>query len=143
MDDVENTDLDNQNIEEFDLEEESTPIDLEALVKKARRSREIDVSDVQAPSGECSAFGFDHRAGTPHGYADPTPVHVHRLDDRAVVVEECDVERKPHADRVDPTARAQDQCTFEVVAAEQSSASSGPGASMPSGASSLGEPLAD
>jgi RNA polymerase primary sigma factor len=46
--DTENTDLDNQDVEEFDLEEEPTPIDLEALVKKARRSREIDVSDVQA-----------------------------------------------------------------------------------------------
>lgn len=46
--DVENADLDNQDIEEFDLEEEAAPIDLEALVKKARRSREIDVSDVQA-----------------------------------------------------------------------------------------------
>ena len=39
---------DNEDIEEFDLEEEPPPIDLEALVKKARRSREIDVSDVQA-----------------------------------------------------------------------------------------------
>ncbi len=47
--DVEDADLDNQDIEEFDLEdEEETPIDLEALVKKARRSREIDASDVQA-----------------------------------------------------------------------------------------------
>ncbi|MCB9420863.1 MAG: RNA polymerase sigma factor RpoD [Ardenticatenaceae bacterium] len=50
--DVEDADLDNQDIEEFDLEEEdddeATPIDLEALVKKARRSREIDISDVQA-----------------------------------------------------------------------------------------------
>jgi RNA polymerase primary sigma factor len=47
--DVEDADLDNQDIEEFDLEEEEeTPIDLEALVKKARRSREIDISDVQA-----------------------------------------------------------------------------------------------
>lgn len=46
--DVDNADLDNQDIEDFDLEEESPPIDLEALVKKARRSHEIDASDVQA-----------------------------------------------------------------------------------------------
>ncbi|MCA9975716.1 MAG: sigma-70 family RNA polymerase sigma factor, partial [Anaerolineales bacterium] len=46
--DVEDADLDNQDIEEFDLEQESTSIDLEALVKKARRSREIDAADVQA-----------------------------------------------------------------------------------------------
>jgi RNA polymerase primary sigma factor len=44
----ENADLDDQDIEEFDFEDESTEIDLEALVKKARRSREIDASDVQA-----------------------------------------------------------------------------------------------
>jgi RNA polymerase primary sigma factor len=47
----ENAELDNQT-EAFDfeeeIEEEITEVDLEALVKKARRSREIDASDVQA-----------------------------------------------------------------------------------------------
>ena len=43
----ENADLENQE-EEFDFEDDFTEVDLEALVKKARRSREIDASDVQA-----------------------------------------------------------------------------------------------
>ncbi len=45
--DVEN-DNTQDNIEKLGFEDEPAPIDLEALVKKARRSREIDVSDVQA-----------------------------------------------------------------------------------------------
>ncbi|MCP4427610.1 MAG: RNA polymerase sigma factor RpoD [Chloroflexi bacterium] len=45
--DVEHNDLQN-NVEEIVIEDEPTPIDLEALVKKARRSREIDATDVQA-----------------------------------------------------------------------------------------------
>lgn len=45
--DVEQGDLE-EDIEEIIIEDESETIDLEALVKKARRSREIDVSDVQA-----------------------------------------------------------------------------------------------
>ncbi len=43
---VEYDDLENK-VEEKSIDDEPTPIDLEALVKKARRSREIDVSDVQ------------------------------------------------------------------------------------------------
>ena len=36
------------DVEEIDFDDEPIAIDLEALVKKARRSHEIDVSDVQA-----------------------------------------------------------------------------------------------
>ena len=41
-------DLNDENIEEIGLDDSPDLVDLEALVKKARRSREIDASDVQA-----------------------------------------------------------------------------------------------
>ena len=84
-----------------------------------------DVTDAQVPPGERAGLRLDHPVPVAHGPADSVAGHAHRLQDVAVLVEICDVERETHTDRVHPPARFNDEGTFDSVPSEESAASSG------------------
>ena len=78
-------------------------------------SHRDDVAHSEPPASEFPGFGFDHLVGAPNGNTDPPLRHLHCLDDDTVVVDECDVDREPDADGVNPTTRPQDERAFEAV----------------------------